>query len=73
MYEREFAVTKCIGNTEHIIKRFREDEKEAALACGKEVAKTNTEGVITCVRARFDENGHYMNGECEVFQVWCDK
>ena len=70
MYEKKFAVTRCIGNTDQIIKCFGESEKEAAIAFGKEVAETNTEGVITCVRALIDENGHFKDGQCEVFEVW---
>ncbi len=70
MFEKKIAVTKSIGNDEKILKYFGEDEKSAALAYGAEVAKTNTDGVITCIMARFDENGNMKDGECEVFEVW---
>lgn len=70
MFEKKFAVTKTIGNDEKILKYFGEDEKASALKYGEEVAKENTEGVISCVLARFDESGHMKNGECEVFEVW---
>lgn len=70
MYEKKFAVTRCIGNTEHILRCFAEEEKEAALAFGREVAETNAEGVITCVRAVLDADGRFKDGACEVFEVW---
>lgn len=70
MFEKKFAVTKTVGNDEKILKYFGEDEKEAALAYGAEVAKGNTDGVISCILARFDENGNKKNNECEVFEVW---
>lgn len=70
MFEKKFAVTKTVGNDEKILKYFSEDEKAEALAYGAEVAKENTEGVITCIAARFDEDGNMKNGECEVFEVW---
>ncbi len=70
MFEKKFAVTKTVGNDEKILKYFGEDNKAAALAYGAEVAKKNTDGVISCILARFDENGNKKNGECEVFEVW---
>lgn len=70
MFEKKFAVAKTVGNDEKILKYFGEDEKAAALAYGAEVAKDNTDGVISCILARFDESGNKKNGECEVFEVW---
>lgn len=70
MFTRKFAVTKCVDNNEEILKYFGEDEKDHALAYGAEVAKTNTEGVITCIRAIFDEDGNMKGKEARVFQVW---
>lgn len=70
MFEKKFAVTKTVGNNEKILKYFGEDEKAAALAYGAEVAKENTDGVISCILTRFDENGNKKDGECEVFEVW---
>ena len=70
MFEKKFAVTKTIGNDEKILKYFGEDEKVAALEYGSEIAKENTDGVISCILARFDKNGNKKNNECEVFEVW---
>lgn len=70
MFETKFAVTKTIGNKETFLKFFGEDEKEAAKKYGAEIAKTNTEGVITCLKAQFDEDNHMKDGKCEVFEVW---
>ena len=70
MYQKKFAVTKVVGNDETILKFFKENEKEAAKAYGAEVAKNNSQGVISCILAWFDENNHIRNGECEVFEVW---
>ena len=70
MFEKKFAVTKTVGNNEVILKYFDENAKEEAKAYAAEVAKTNTEGVITCVLARFDADGHMKDGECEVFEVY---
>lgn len=69
--ERKFAVTKVVGNREEVLKVF-DDDKQAALAYGAEVAKTNTEGVITCVKAPFADNGKMaVTGvNIEVFEVW---
>lgn len=70
MFEKRFAITKTVGNDEKILKFFGEDEKAAALAYGAEVAKKNTDGVITCILARFDKDDNKKNNECEVFEVW---
>lgn len=70
MFEKKFAITKTVGNDEKILKYFGEDEKAAAMAYGAEVAKENTEGVIACIMARFDEDGNMKGSECEVFEVW---
>ena len=70
MFERKFAVTRTVKNNEVILKFFGEDQKQEALAYGAEVAKTNEEGVIACIEARFDENGNMKNRECRVFEVW---
>ncbi len=70
MFEKKFAITKTVGNDEKILKYFSEDEKVTALAYGAEVAKENTEGVVACILARFDESDNMKDGECEVFEVW---
>lgn len=70
MFEKKFAVTRTIGNNEEILKTFGENEKEAAIAYGAEVAKTNENGVIACIFASFDENGNMYNRECRIFEVW---
>lgn len=70
MFEKKFAVTKIVDNDEKILKFFGEDEKTSALTYGAEVAKENTNGVISCILAWFDEGGNRKNGECEVFEVW---
>lgn len=70
MFEKKFAITKTVGNDEKILKFFDEDERAAALAYGADVAKKNTEGVVTCILSRFDENGNMKDNECEVFEVW---
>ena len=70
MFTRKFAVTKCVGDNEEILKYFAEDEKDKALAYGAEIAKENTEGVITCIRAMFDEDGNIKGREARVFEVW---
>lgn len=71
MFEKKFAVTKTVGNDEKILKYFGEDEKAEALAYGANIAKENSEGVISCILARFDRDGNKKNNECEVFEVWC--
>lgn len=70
MFEKKFAVTRTIDSKETVLRFFREDEKEAAMAYGAEVAKTNNKGVIACVLALFDENDNMKNYECKVFEVW---
>ena len=70
MYQKKFAVVKVLQNKEIILKFFKEDEKEAAKAYGAEVAKTNTQGLITCILAWFDEDNHTRSRECAVFEVW---
>lgn len=70
MFEKKFAVTKTVGNNEEILKYFGEDEKSEALAYGANIAKDNSEGVISCILARFDKDGNKKNNECEVFEVW---
>ncbi len=71
MFEKKFAVTKTVGNDEKILKYFREDEKSEALEYGANIAKENSDGVISCILAQFDEDGNKKNNECEVFEVWC--
>ena len=70
MFEKKFAITRTVGNDETILKYFDEDEKAEALAYGADVAKENSEGVIACILARFDEDGNKENNECAVFEVW---
>lgn len=70
MFEKKFAIVKTIGNDETVLKYFDEDEKDAAIAYGVEVAKGNTDGVIVCFLARFDEDGNIKDNEREVFEVW---
>lgn len=70
MFKRKFAVTKVVGNNEEIIKFFDENKKEEAIAFGANFAKTNKEGIISCILADFDENNHIKNNECRVFEVW---
>lgn len=70
MYERKFAIIRVVGNNETVLKYFEENEKEEAKAYGAEIAKTNTEGVIVCELARFDNDGNKKNNESRVFEVW---
>lgn len=67
--ERKYAVTRCIGNNEEVLKVFG-DDKEAAIAYGAEIAKGNTEGVISCVLAIFNQENKLSNHDVKVFEVW---
>ena len=67
--EKKYAITRTVGNNEEVLKVFGSD-KQAALAYGAEVAKDNSEGVIACVYALFNEEGKMFGGNCRVFEVW---
>ena len=69
-YTKKFAVTRCVGNDDTVLKFFDENDKQGAIAYGSEVAKTNTQGVITCVLGLYDEDGRLKDNECRVFEVW---
>lgn len=70
MYKEQFAITKTIGNEETVIRYFGVTEKDSACRAGEEIAKFNTEGVIACVLAYFDQRGKMKDGTCRVFSVW---
>ena len=66
---KKFAVTRTIGNDEKVLKVF-DDDKESAIAYGAEVAKTNTEGVISCVQGLFNNEGKMCVNYLKVYEVW---
>ena len=59
-----------IGNDEIILKTFAPDEKEQAIAYGKEVLRQDFTGVIVCAFIRVDENGSKVGSSAQVFRVW---
>lgn len=67
--ERKYAITRTIDNNEVVLKSFDENCKDEAIAYGAEVAKTNTQGVISCVFAylMMRQNGIIIS---RVFEVW---
>ncbi|MCD7828052.1 MAG: DUF4205 domain-containing protein [Clostridiales bacterium] len=67
--ERKFAVIRVVGNDEEVLKVF-DDDKQAALAYGAEIAKNNTDGVIACVQAFFNEENKMCTSQFRVFEVW---
>lgn len=68
--KRKYAITRTVGNNEVVLKVFDENRKDEALAYGAEIAKSNTEGVISCVFALFNEDGKMNNHDVRVFEVW---
>ena len=62
-----------IGNDEIILKTFAPDEKEQAIAYGKEVLRQDFTGVIVCAIIRVDENGNKVGNSAQVFRVWCQE
>ncbi|WP_412612888.1 hypothetical protein [Candidatus Pseudoruminococcus sp.] len=68
--ERKYAITRTIDNNEVVLKSFDENCKDEAIAYGAEVAKTNTQGVISCVFALFNDEGKMNNHNVRVFEVW---
>lgn len=70
MFEKKFAVMQTIGNNNKVLAFFGDDHDQAT-AYGAEIAsKGDFKGVISCVRAMFDENGNILNHEYRVFEVW---
>ncbi len=70
MYTKKFAIMNVIGNDEIILKTFAPEEKEQAIAYGKEVIKGNFTGVIVCAIIQVDENGNKVGNSVQVFRVW---
>ncbi|MCI5655013.1 MAG: hypothetical protein MR300_00965 [Ruminococcus sp.] len=68
--ERKYAITRTIDNHEVVLKSFDENCKDEAIAYGAEVAKNNTQGVISCVFALFNDEGKMNNHNVRVFEVW---
>lgn len=69
-YEEKFVITRVVGDKEKFLKYFGINEKEAALAYGEEISKTNTEGVIACYTAMFNKRGRMHGGNMRVYKVW---
>ena len=70
MYTKKFAVINVIGNDEIILRTFEPDEKERAIAYGKEVLRQDFTGVLVCAIIRVDENGNKAGNSAQVFRVW---
>ena len=70
MYTKKFAVMNVIGNDEIILKTFAPDEKEQAIAYGKEVLRQDFTGVIVCAIIQVEENGNKAGNSAQVFRVW---
>lgn len=70
MYTKKFAIMNVIGNDEIILKTFAPEEKEQAIAYGKEVIKQDFTGVIVCAIIRVDENRNKVGNSAQVFRVW---
>lgn len=68
--KRKYAITRTVGNNEIVLKTFDENCKDEALAYGAEIAKTNTEGIISCVLALFNDDGKMNNHDVRVFEAW---
>lgn len=68
--KRKYAITRTVGNNEIVLKTFDENCKDEALAYGAEIAKSNTEGVISCVFALFNDDDKMNNYDVRVFEVW---
>ena len=68
--KRKYAITRTVGNNEVVLKSFDENRKDEALAYGAEISKSNTEGVISCVFALFNDDGKMNNHDVRVFEVW---
>ena len=70
MNTMKFAVTHIAGNEETIIRTFPETEKQQAIDYGRMTAESNVRGVITCIKALFDENDNRVDNRCWIFEVW---
>ena len=73
MYTKKFAVMNVIGNDEIILKTFEPEEKERAIAYGKELLNRPFPGVLVCALICVDETGSKVGNSAQVFRVWCQE
>ena len=68
--EKKFVVARIHDNDIKVLKRFDLNDKDAAMAYGEKIARTNPVGTISCFTALVAKNGRVVQNEIRIYKSW---